>query len=74
MKQEELRNGDKTRPLYILEGTSRMLLDELWLLYEARPDFPLSVKVFKYVIHLNRRSDLLHFYMGLQVGIEMNMI
>lgn len=60
--------------LYLIEGMSERILAELWVLYHSHPKFPLSVRVAGFTLRFERRCDLLSFYLGLQLGIEMNMI
>ena len=60
--------------LYILDGGSERLLAELRSLYDDDLPFPMSVQVYRYITRLKTKEDLKHFYLGLQVGIEMNKI
>lgn len=70
MKEEPC--GD--RVFYTIEGVSRNILEELWTLYRGNPRYPLSIVVAGNIVEIDTERDLLHFFVGLQVGIEMNMI
>lgn len=62
--------------IFITEGGCERILTELWELHEKHPkkDYPIFVEIAGYVVKLETKRDLFHFYLGLQTGIEMNMI
>lgn len=70
---EENKDGSN-HFLYFIEGMSERILAELWALYMSCPKFPLSVVVAEYVVELKTRNDLYNFYLGLELGIEMNRV
>lgn len=66
----------KGTEIFVTEGGCSRILSELWELHEKRQkkDYPIFVEIAGYVVKLETKRDLFHFYLGLQTGIEMNMI
>ena len=60
--------------IFVTEGGCERILAELWELYQTHKSYPVYIEIAEHVVKLEAKRDFFSFYLGLQTGIEMNMI
>jgi hypothetical protein len=57
--------------LYIIEGFSATILDDLWNIYKGKKPYPMSVEINGSVITFESSKELRFFTFGMQVAFEL---